>query len=118
MVSDGNGLYSQLSASNLLGLTDADKMILKQEVFTPIAKGLGGTAALFIGMGTMVAHPKLGLGLVIAGGTNARGALHRKIDPTAYNGNYTFARFSAPTVRRMQKEALRQSQKAWDGKVV
>lgn len=118
MVSDGNGLYSQLSASNLLGLTDADKKILKQEVFTPIAKGLGGTAALFIGMGTMVAHPKLGLGLVIAGGTNARGALHRKIDPTAYNGNYTFARFSAPTVRRMQKEALRQSQKAWDGKVV
>ena len=118
MVSDGNGLYRQLSASNLLGLTDADKKILKQEVLTPIAKGFGGTAALFIGMGTMVAHPKLGLSLAIAGGTNARSAFKKKIDPTSYNGNYTFARFSSPTVRKMQKEALRQSQAAWDGKVV
>ena len=104
MVSDNNGLYTQFSSEKLLGLTAEDKKLLKQEVFTPIAKGLGGIAAMFVGMGTIVAHPKLGMGLLAGGYVGTKGALKRKIDPTAYNGTYSFARFSTPTMKKMQKQ--------------
>lgn len=118
MVSDNNGLYKQLNAENLLGLTAADKKILKQEVLNPIRNGFLGTMGLFVGMGTIVAHPKLGMGLLAGGYAGASGAFKRKIDPTAYNGTYSFARFSTPTVRKMQKEALRRSKAEWDKNVV
>ena len=118
MVSDNNGLYKQLNAENLLGLTAADKKMLKQEVLNPIRNGLLGTMGLFVGMGTIVAHPKLGMGLLAGGYVGAKGAFKRKIDPTEYNGSYSFARFSTPTVRKMQKEALRRSKAEWDKNVV
>lgn len=118
MVSDNNGLYTQLSSEKLLGLTAEDKKLLKQEVFAPITKGLGGIAAMFVGMGTIVAHPKLGMGLLAGGYAGASGALKRKIDPTAYNGTYSFARFSTPTMKKMQKEAVKRARDEWNKGVV
>lgn len=118
MVSDNNGLYTQFSSEKLLGLTAEDKKLLKQEVFTPIAKGLGGIAAMFVGMGTIVAHPKLGMGLLAGGYVGTKGALKRKIDPTAYNGTYSFARFSTPTMKKMQKQAVQKAQEEWNKGVV
>lgn len=116
-VSDNNGLYTQLSAEKLLGLTAADKKILKQEVLTPLRNGLGGMAAMFVGMGTIVAHPKLGMGLLAGGYSATKKTFKKKIDPTAYNGTYSFARFGTQTVKKMQKEAIKRARKEWDGAV-
>lgn len=118
MVSDNNGLYTQLSSEKLLGFTAEDKKILKQEVLNPIRNGLGGIAAMFVGMGTIVAHPKLGMGLLAGGYVGASGAFKRKIDPTAYNGTYSFARFSTPTMKKMQKEAVKRARAEWNKGVV
>ena len=95
MVSDNNGLYNQLSLENLAGITEADRKIFKQEIWNPIRNTFTGIGAMFVGMGTIVAHPKLGMGL-LAGGIAGSRALKPKIDPTAYNGTYSFARFATP----------------------
>ena len=118
MVSDKNGLYSRLSAENLLGFTPEDKKIFKDEVIKPILAGAGGIASVFVGMGTMVAHPKMGLAMVAGGSAAARGALKKPISAGDYKGRYSFARFSAPTVANIQKETLKRSQAEWDRAVV
>lgn len=117
MVSDNNGLYNQLSLENLAGITEADRKIFKQEIWNPIRNTFTGIGAMFVGMGTIVAHPKLGMGL-LAGGIAGSRALKPKIDPTAYNGTYSFARFATPTMRKMQKRAVKQAQAEWDKAVV
>lgn len=113
-VSDKNGLYHELSAENLLGFTAADKKVFKEQVLNPIRNGFGGIATMFIGMGTMVAHPKIGIAMALAGGSLANGAIKAKIDPTKYNGTYSFVRFGTPTMRKMQREALKRSKKEWN----
>lgn len=118
MVSDKNGLYNRLSSENLLGFTPEDKKIFKDEVIKPILAGAGGIASVFVGMGTMVAHPKMGLAMLAGGTVAARGALKKPISAGDYTGRYTFARFSAPTVANIQKETIKRSQAEWDKAVV
>lgn len=118
MVSDKNGLYNRLSSENLLGFTPEDKKIFKEEVIKPILAGAGGIASVFVGMGTMVAHPKMGLAMVAGGKAAARGVFKKPISAGDYTGRYAFARFSAPTVANIQKETIKRSQAEWDRAVV
>ena len=118
MVSDKNGLYTRLSSENLLGFTPEDKKLFKQEVIKPILAGAGGIASVFVGMGTMVAHPKMGLAMVAGGKAAARGALKKPISAGDYKGTYAFGRFAAPTVANIQKETLKRSKAEWNRAVV
>ena len=106
-VSDKNGLYSKLSAESLLGFTDADKKVFKEQVLTPIKNGFGGMAAMFVGMGTLVAHPTMGMALLGAGKMKMNKTFKKPVNYKDYSGRrYGFAKFSAPAMRDIQKAAV------------
>lgn len=105
-VSDGNAYYQQFNSKNLLGITDADKKILKEQVYTPIKMGLGGMVSTFVGLGTMVAHPKLGMAMVAGGVAAQTKAFKKPLDNTKYKGKYAFSRFSVPTMDNIQKASV------------
>ena len=117
-VSDRNAFYHDLAPDRLLGFTPEDKKIFKEQVIAPIRNGFGGIAAMFIGMGTMVAHPSLGLPMAVGGATIAGKALKKPISAGDYKGTYTFARFGSPTVAKIQKEALKRARREWNREVV
>lgn len=113
-VSDGNAYYKQFTPTNLLGLTDADKKVFKEHVLGPILNGGVGMLTTFAGFGLMVAHPKLGMGM-IAGGTAAqRKAFKRPTNDKKYKGKYTFSRFSVPTMNNIQKEVASRTDREID----
>lgn len=106
-VSDKNGLYSKLSSENLLGFTEADKKVFKEQVLTPIKNGFGGMAAMFVGMGTLVAHPTMGMALLGAGKMKMNKTFKKPVNYKDYGGRrYGFANFSAPAMRDIQKTAV------------
>lgn len=114
MVSDGTGLYSRFSSANLLGFTDADKKVFKEQVLTPIKNGLGGMAMMFVGAGTLVAHPTMGLGLLASGRALKNKTLKKKPNNKKYKGRYGFSRFSTPAMIDVQKAALARSRREMD----
>lgn len=106
-VSDKNGLYNKLSAESLLGFTAADKKVFKEQVLTPIKNGFGGMAAMFVGMGTLVAHPTMGMALLGAGKMKMNKTFKKPVNYKDYSGRrYGFANFSAPAMRDIQKTAV------------
>lgn len=113
-VSDNNGYYENFKPSNLLGLTPEDKKILKEQLLTPMMHGLGGMAAMFVGMGTLVANPKLGMGLLAGGTVGAKKIFSKPAKDKKYNGRYGHARFGTPTMRKMEKEAVKRANQEWD----
>lgn len=117
-VSDKNGMYSRLSSSNLLGFTDADKKVFKEQVLNPIRNGFGGIASMFVGMGTLVAHPQMGMALLGAGVALTSKTFKKPVNSKGYKGRYHFSRFSTPSMKQLQKEALKRSQKELDSAVV
>lgn len=117
-VSDHNGYYENLKLSDLLGLTDADKKVLKEQVFMPMRNGLGGMMAMFVGMGTIVAHPGLGMGLLTSGANFTAKTFRKPMNDRKYKGRYGAARFGTPTMRKMEKEAVKRANKEWDQLVV
>ena len=103
-VSDGNAFYQQFNSKNLLGFTDADKKIFKEQVLNPIRNGFGGMATMFLGLGTLVAHPSFGMSM-LAGGVALTGKTFRKpTNSKKYKGKYSFSRFSVPAMSTIQKE--------------
>lgn len=103
-VSDGNAYYQQFGASNLLGFTDEDKKVFKEQVLNPIAKGFGGIMSTMVGLGTLVAHPSMGMGLLAGGIKLSNSAFGVKAVNKGYKGTYTFSRFSVPSMKTIQKE--------------
>lgn len=106
MVSNGDGLYSQLGASKLLGFTDKDKKLFKEQVLRPITNGLGGMAMMFLGAGALIAHPKLGLGLLATGKTLKNRTFKKPAKNKKYKGRYGFSGFSTPSMIDVQKAAV------------
>ena len=118
-VSDKNGLYSKLSAESLLGFTEADKKVFKEQVLTPIKNGFGGMAAMFVGMGTLVAHPTMGMALLGAGKMKMNKTFKKPVNYKDYGGRrYGFSRFSAPTMRDIQKTAVARANRELDSLTV
>lgn len=105
-VYDGNGYFSQFNATNLFGLSDEDKKYLKEEGLVPL-KAVGGSVALFLGLGAFVAHPAIGAG-GIAYGASKYSRLHKQIKgPAKYKGTYGKARFPAQTVQNTHSQLLK-----------
>ncbi len=103
-----DAVYNQFSASNLLGFTDDDKKVFKEHVVTPIAKGFIGMGSLFLGMGTVVMNPKLGMGLLATGTTLTAQTLKKPTGINSYKGKYTFSRFSIPTMNKIKDLTISQ----------
>lgn len=59
-------INQQLSAENLLGFNEQNKKQMKQTM-QYVGKGLAGVGSMFIGLGTCVAHPNLGMPLLAVG---------------------------------------------------
>lgn len=72
-----NAAYTQFGAAKLLGFSDKDKKIFKDQVWKPTIKGIGGMASMFVGMGNLVAHPVIGMGM-LAGGAGMTGSMLKK----------------------------------------
>lgn len=125
---NSNAAYTQLGASKLLGFTKKDKEIFKQQVMSPALKGVGGMAAMFMGMGTFVGHPVVGMGL-LAGGAVSTGGMVKKFHRTG-NGQgrlrlihgyrvqgsiipyrLKFGSFDTPTVANMRSKIVMQANK-------
>lgn len=103
-------MYKQLSPSNLLGLTDQDKKLLKG-MSGDMIKGLSGMAGIFFGMGTIVANPKVGMGLLVAGKAGTSKVWGKNPKVTSKKGKYTFSRFSGQSVKSIQNSALVRAKK-------
>ncbi len=113
IVNDGTGLYNQLKPSNFLGLTKEDKDLLKKQMGL-VGGTFGGMASLFLGMGTLVANPKVGMGLLASGAVLTHKGLGRSSHVSSYKGTYTFNRFGIPTIKNMEKIALKRAKKEHD----
>lgn len=105
-VSDKNGYYTQFGASKLLGFTDEDKKVFKENVWNPIRNGFGGMAAMFVGMGTMVAHPTMGMAMLAGGAAATRKTFRKPASAKEYKGTYGFSRFSVPAMNSIQRAAI------------
>lgn len=109
MVSDGNAMYQQFTLTNLLGLTKEDKAELKKLTKQATA-GVFGLVGMFIGMGTIVAHPTLGMALLAGGRAKFKGAFGKR-GPSIkdFKGKYTFNRFSGSAVQNMARTVENQA---------
>lgn len=121
-----NVAYTQLGVEKYRGFTKKDKEIFKQQIMSPALKGVGGLAAMFMGMGTFVGHPAVGLGL-LAGGAASTGGMLKKFHRSK-NGQgrlklihgyskqgsiipyrLQFGSFDTPTVANMRSEIVLQA---------
>ena len=121
-----NAAYTQLGASKLLGFTKKDKEIFKQQIMAPALKGVGGLAAMFMGMGTFVGHPAVGLGLLAGGAVSTGGMAKRfhrskngqgrlkvihgyKVQGSIIPFRLKFGSFDTPTVANMRSKIVMQA---------
>ena len=102
---DGNGIYNQLSPTNLLGLTDKDKKYLKS-LAKDMTSTLVGMGSIFVGMGTIIANPKIGMGLLAGGFAATRKTLGRNPKISSRQAKYKFSRFAPQTVDAMRNSVL------------
>ena len=109
-----DGILDQFRAQNLLGFTDQDAKVFKQNVTNNIANGFIGSAAMFIGLGTFVMNPTLGMGLIATGATKKYGAYSKLgLMPGSRRRNarrFTFNSFTMPTIKNMRDIALERTQ--------
>lgn len=113
-VSDGNAYYKQFGASKLLGFTDEDKKVFKEHVVNPIRNGFGGMAAMFVGMGTFVAHPSMGMALLAGGAVATRNTFKAPASSKKYKGTYGFSRFSVSSMNSIQRAAMARANREID----
>lgn len=107
---DGSGYYNNFRPTNLLGLTNEDKKMLKTQMGL-VTGTFGGMASLFMGMSTLIAHPTVGMGLLASGAVLTHKGLGRSTSISTYKGKYAFSRFGIPTIKNMQKEAIKKAKK-------
>lgn len=112
-VNDGTGFYNKFRLQNLLGLTDKDKELMKKHLGTT-AGVITGMASMFLGMGTIVANPKVGFGLLVSGNSLYRKGLGRSMHPRTYRGRYTFSHFSVPALKGMNDRILQMAQEEYN----
>lgn len=113
-VSNGNAYYKQFGASKLLGFTDEDKKVFKEHVVNPIRNGFGGMAAMFVGMGTFVAHPSMGMALLAGGAVATRKTFKAPASSKKYKGTYGFSRFSVSSMNSIQRAAMARANREID----
>ena len=104
---DKNGMLYNFSLRGLGNLDDSDVSKLKDLLKTGAAGSLFAPAAMFVGLGTFVAHPKLGLTLLASGAYKYNSTFGlRGPDTKDYrkrNRRYDFSRFSNGSVNVMRR---------------
>lgn len=133
---NSNAAYTQFGAAKLLGFSDKDKKIFKDQVWKPTIKGIGGMASMFVGMGNLVAHPVIGMGM-LAGGAGMTGSMLKKFKkpPKGSPGRAKFLRlskkqdqwlpgkrlrfgsFETPTLVHMRDEVVNEANRELAGKL-
>ena len=107
LISDKNGMLYNFSLRGLANLDDSDVKKLKDLLKKGASGSLYGTAAMFVGLGTFVAHPKIGLSLLATGAYKYHSAFGlRAPDTKDYknrNRHYDFSRFSNGSVNCMRQ---------------
>lgn len=112
-VNDKNSVFDQLSASQLLGLTDQDKNMLK-DIGGDMIHGLVGMGSLFVGMGTIVANPKVGMALLGKGISSTNKVFGRDTDISRAPAKYKFGRFSAESIDSIRQVAIEKAKNECD----
>lgn len=109
-VNNNDAAHNILFSEKLFGLSDNDKKMLKEHVL-PLAKGVIGMGALFVGMGTIVTDPGMGMGLLAAGIMQTGEATRKVRSVKKCKDRYTFNRFPPATIKKMDKTAREQARK-------
>ena len=109
-VSNNDAVYQKLFSEQMFGLTKDDKKMFKDHVM-PLIKGVTGMGAVFVGMGTIVTNPKLGMGLLATGTAGIKGATKKKYSIKKCAGRYDFVRFESGAIRTIGKNAVKQARK-------
>lgn len=112
-INDGNGFYNQFRPTNLFGLTKKDKELLKKQ-FGIAAGTITGMGSMLLGMGTIVANPKIGMGLLASGVHLTHRGLGRPTTMNRYKGKYTFSKFGIPAIKNMTNIAIEKARKESD----
>ena len=112
-VNDGNSIFDQMRASELLGLTDKDKKLLK-DFGGDMMQGLIGMGSLFIGMGTFVTTPKIGMALLAKGVSSTNKVFGKDTSLARTPAKYKFGRFSPQSIDTMRYAAIAKAQREHD----
>ena len=106
-----NAVFNQFSAENLLGMNAQDRKMFKEHVITPMLHGFIGMGSLFVGMGTIVANPKIGMGLLATGVTLSNKTFKKPTNIKSYKRTYTFSRFGISTMNTIKNSAIAQARR-------
>ncbi len=109
--SEKNAVINQFSSENLFGMNAQDKKMFKEHVITPMLHGFIGMGSLFLGMGTIVANPKIGMGLLATGATLTNKTFKKPTNINSYKGTYTFSRFGLSTMNTIKNSAIAQARR-------
>ena len=101
-----NAVFNQFSAENLFGMNEKDRKMFKEHVISPMLQGFAGMGSLFVGMATVVANPKMGMGLLAIGVTNTGRTFKKPTNINSYKGSYTFSRFGLSTMNSIKNSAI------------
>ena len=112
-VNDGNSIFDQMRASELLGLTDKDKKLLK-DFGGDMMQGLIGMGSLFVGMGTFVTSPKVGMALLAKGVSSTNKVFGRDTNLARTPAKYKFGRFSPQSIDTMRNAAIAKAEREHD----
>ena len=110
-----NAVFNQFSAENLLGMNEKDRKMFKEHVLTPMMQGFIGMGSLFVGMGTIVANPKVGMVLLAKGASSTNKTFKKPTNTSSYNGSYTFSRFGLSTMKTIRNSAIAQARREQRG---
>lgn len=114
MVNDGTGYYNQYKLENLFGLTKDDKKALANQ-FKLAASPIAGLASLMLGMGTVVANPKIGMGLLASGTALTRKSLGKSTHVRTYKGKcYRYAGFGPVAKNNISNIAIDKAKKEYN----
>lgn len=114
MVNDGTGYYNQYKLENLFGLTKDDKKALANQ-FKLAASPIAGLASLMLGMGTVVANPKVGMGLLASGTALTRKSLEKSTHVRTYKGKcYRYAGFGPVAKNNISNIAIDKAKKEYN----
>lgn len=109
-VNRSNRAGTHFSTSKLLGFSDQDKKIFKEQVMAPSLQSLGGMVSMFVGMGNLVAHPLEGMtAMTIGFGATSNMLRKFKKPKKGAPGRFKFNRFTTPTVRHISDNVVRQA---------
>lgn len=113
---DGNGIYRQLTPTNILGLTDTDKDKMKA-ITGSMGKALLGMGGIFVGMASFVAEPKKAMTLMAVGKVGVSKVFGKDKRLSSKKGKYKFSAFGSGSINAIRNSALVRARQEHDALV-